>query len=313
MQIISNSLPFILVFVSVALMVLGLGSLFFATENPLRRRLEIATPANEDTNGVRIASSGFYRAIVRPLQRYIVPPDHEQHSTVRLRLLQAGYASPTAPAVYYGARILLGFGLPLIAALLAPVLAPKLPTAMIIGLLGVCGAVGYILPSIVISQRVAARQQLARESFPDAMDMMLMCVEAGLGLDAAIVRVGEEIRLAHPMLAGHFDRLAAEIRVGKMRDEAYRAFADRIGIEEVNSFVALLVQSEDLGTNMADTLRSISEDMRQRRILRAEELAHKVSTKLSMILALVIIPVILSIVASPAAVTAYRNFRHIGH
>lgn len=310
MQLLSNNLPFILVFVAVVCMVMAVGSLF-ASGGTIRRRLEIAASADEGRGRIRTPTGSFYRAVVRPLQRYLLPLDLEQRSTLRLRLLQAGYFAPTAPAAYYGARIVLGVALPLMVAIFAPILVARIPLSIVIVLLVASGIVGYVLPMVFVSRRVSARQRAARESFPDALDMMLMCVEAGLGLDAAIVRVGEEIRLAHPMLAGHFDHLSAEIRVGKMRDEAFRAFADRIGVEEVRSFVALLVQSEELGTNMADTLRSMADDMRQRRLLHAEELANMVSAKLSMVLSLIIVPVLLTVIISPAALNAYHNFSHV--
>jgi tight adherence protein C len=175
----------------------------------------------------------------------------------------------------------------------------------------VLGLVGYILPTVVVSSRATSRQRMLRESFPDALDMLLMCVEAGVGLDEAIARVGEELKLNHPLLAWHFELLSAELRAGKNRDAAFRALSDRIGIDEIQSFVSLIVQTEALGTSMADTLRSMSDDMRQRRLLRAEEMAQKVSTKLSMLLMVFILPVLLMVIMAPAMLSAMRNFK--GH
>lgn len=308
MQFISDALPFVLVFAAVAFTVVAIGS-FFTADGSIRRRLEIGPAANEGNIRARPAEGWFYRSVVLPLQRYILPPDIQQRSTLRLRLVQGGYTAPTAPAVYYATRIALGIGLPVVIGLIASFLATTIPSIVLP--LVISGIVGYTLPTFIVSRRVSNRQRLAREGFPDALDMMLMCVEAGLGLDAAINRVGQEIRLPHPLLAEQFDLLAAEIRAGKMRDEAFRAFSDRIGIDEIRAFIALLVQSEELGTNMAEALRSMSDDMRQRRLLRAEELANMVSTKLSMVLALVIIPVLLTVIVSPAALTAVRNFSQL--
>jgi tight adherence protein C len=308
MQFISDALPFVLVFATVAFVVVAIGS-FFTTDGSLQRRLEIGPTANEGNIRARPKESWFYRSVVQPLQRYILPPDIQQRSSLRLWLLQGGYTAPTAPAVYYATRIALGIGLPVVIGLFAAFLLARVQSILVI--LVVSGIVGYMVPTFIVSRRVSARQRLTREGFPDALDMMLMCVEAGLGLDAAINRVGQEIRLPHPILAEQFDLLAAEIRAGKMRDEAFRAFSDRIGVEEVRAFIALLVQSEELGTNMAEALRSMSEDMRQRRLLRAEELANMVSTKLSMVLALIIVPVLLAVIVSPAGITAYRNFSQL--
>jgi len=310
MQLITDSLPFILVFATVAFAVVAIGS-FFTTDGTIQRRLEIGAAEGEGGLRTRPTENWFYRSIVQPLQHYILPPDIKERSSLRLRLLQAGYTAPTAPAVYYAARIALGIGLPILVGTLAAFFATKVPSIVLPATIS--GIIGYILPTFIVSRRVASRQRLIRVGFPDALDMMLMCVEAGLGLDAAINRVGQEIRLPHPLLAEHFDLLAAEIRAGKMRDEAFRAFSDRIGVEEVRAFIALLVQSQELGTNMADALRSMSEDMRQRRLLRAEELANMVSTKLSMVLALIIVPVLLAVIMAPAGITAARNFMKLGH
>lgn len=310
MQLITDSLPFVLVFATVAFAVVAIGS-FFTTDGTIQRRLEIGAADGEGGKRARATETWFYRSIVQPLQRYILPPDIKQRSSLRLRLLQAGYTAPTAPAVYYASRIALGIGLPIVVGTLVLFFATTVPSIVLP--VTISGIIGYIIPTFIVSRRVSSRQRLIRVGFPDALDMMLMCVEAGLGLDAAINRVGQEIRLPHPLLAEHFDLLAAEIRAGKMRDEAFRAFSDRIGVEEVRAFIALLVQSQELGTNMADALRSMSEDMRQRRLLRAEELANMVSTKLSMVLALIIVPVLLAVIMSPAGINAARNFMKLHH
>jgi tight adherence protein C len=309
MQLFDNSLPFILVFATVVFAVVAIGS-FFATDGSIQRRLKIGLAANEGNVRARPTKSWYYQSFIEPLRHYLLPTDIQHRSTLRLRLLRAGYTAPTAPAVYYATRIVLAIGLPAAVALTAPLLPITLPSIAVP--LSISGIVGYILPIFAVSRRVSARQRMAREGFPDALDMMLMCVEAGLGLDAAINRVGQEIRLPHPLLAKQFDLLAAEIRVGKVRDEAFHAFSDRIGVEEVSTFIALLVQSEELGTNMADALRSMSDDMRQRRLLSAEDMANRVSTKLSIVLVTIIIPVLLTVVAAPAALNAIRVFKHWG-
>lgn len=307
MQLINNALPFVLIFGAVAFAVVAIGSLFTANGS-IQRRLAIG-PEGEEGARVHPKENWFYRSFVRPLQRYILPKDLQSLSSLRFWLLQGGYTAPTAAAVYYATRVVLGIGLPVVVGLIASFLKPTLHAILLVAT--VSGIIGYMLPMYVVKRRVSKRQRLAREGFPDALDMMLMCVEAGLGLDAAINRIGQEIRLSHPLLAEHFDLLAAEIRAGKMRDQAFRAFSDRIGVEEVRVFVALLVQSEELGTNMAEALRTMSDDMRQRRLLRAEELANTVSTKLSMVLALIIVPVLLAVIVSPAGLAAARNFMQI--
>lgn len=307
-------LPFVLVFAAIVLSVLGIG-LLFAGPDAVQRRLQSAASRAEGEPVVglrRKSESTFYRTIVQPLERHLVPAEIRQLSSLRLRLVQAGFFAPSAPSAYYAIRILLGIAFPAVIGFFVPALAGSISVNSIILLMAVLGTLGYILPMWVVSHRVSARQQQAREGFPDALDMLMMCVEAGLGLDAAINRIGGEIQAAQPLLAEHFDLLAAELRAGRTREDAFRAFSDRIGIDEVKSLTGLLLQTEALGTSMADALRSLSDDMRQRRLLRAEELAQKISTKLSLVLTTFILPVLLTVVTAPAFLNAVRNFRHIG-
>jgi tight adherence protein C len=165
---------------------------------------------------------------------------------------------------------------------------------------------GLYLPGILISSRVEKRQRAIGEAFPDALDMMVVCVEAGLGLDAAFTRVGTQIAPAHPLLATELGMVALELRAGKSRADALRNFSKRVGLREVTSFVTLLLQSDALGTSVGQTLRIHSEEMRIHRMLRAEEMAHKLPVKLTIPLVLCILPVMFAAVMLPGMLTIAR-------
>jgi tight adherence protein C len=314
MQSLGAILPFVLAFAAVALLVLGVGALIPAAD-PVRRRLAADGPERQGRGVLRGGSAE--RPFIRRVLRYFSRPADQdkggQLSALRLRLVRAGYFSQQAPAAYHALRITLALGLPLTAGLITLVIVGK-PFSAALGVGGiVLGVSGYLLPTVVVYGRTASRERTIRECFPDALDMLLMCVEAGVGLDEAITRVGDELKRNHPLLGWHFELLSAELRAGKSRDTAFRAFSDRIGIDEVRSFVSLVVQTEALGTSMADTLRSMSDDMRQRRLLRAEEIAQKVSTKLSILLMAFILPVLLMVIMAPAILNASRAFHGIHH
>jgi tight adherence protein C len=231
----------------------------------------------------------------------------EKVSSLRRKLIQAGYFSPSAVSVYFAARLILGAGLPLVFSLLLPLYSAKLQTGQILGIAAGLGFIGAYAPSMWLSMRTKKRQRLAREGVPDALDMLLICVEAGLGLDAAIDRVGLEVTRAHPLLAAQFAMLSAELRAGRRREDALRNLSERIGIDEVGTLVTLLMQAEKLGTSLAQTLRVHSDEMRARRMLRAEEKAGMLPVLLSIPLVLCILPALLTVVLTPAIIRVVRN------
>ena len=171
----------------------------------------------------------------------------------------------------------------------------------------VCAFIGIFLPRIWVSHRIDQRKLQYTEAFPDALDMLVVCVEAGLGLDAAITRVGEKISRAHPLLAEQFAMVALELRAGKSRADALRNMAQRVDIDELNSFVTLLIQSDQLGTSVAQTLRVYAEEMRVKRMLKAEEMAHKLPVKLVVPLVTCVLPAMITVVLLPAMIRIIRD------
>ena len=308
-----ENLPFILIFLTVACAVLGVGTLVGA-DSRARQRLRANAGFTADAPSLRFRPKNWlYRRVVEPLRPKLVPTNPADFSTLARRLSQAGFRGAHAVATYYVVRIILALALPLVLIILEPLVWRGLDMPKLLLLTAIAGLTGYLVPTFYLLRRIASRQSVFREGFPDALDLLLICVEAGLGLDAGIQRVGEEIAKPHPILGEQFQLMAAELRAGKSRDEALRALSDRIGIDEVTGLSNLLIQTDALGTSMGEALRALSDDMRQKRMLRAEEKANKVSVKLSVILVLCILPALLSTIMMPIVIAGGRLlFRFYG-
>ena len=237
--------------------------------------------------------------IVLQVANKAAPTDEEKVSVARARLQLAGLSHPSAVGQYYLARlicvivpqVLLLFGLPYLSGF-----PPMVPVFGSVALL----IVGLVAPSFYVDSLISKRQGLCSLGFPDMMDLMVACVEAGLSLDAAVQRVGEELELRHPVIAGHMKTLSLELRAGKSRKKAWRSFADRMNLEEAGSLATMLRQAEEMGTSLGATLRIFSADMRQRRILMAEEKAMALPAKLTLPLILFVFPVLLGVLILPA-------------
>jgi tight adherence protein C len=199
-------------------------------------------------------------------------------SRLRSRLLHAGYRKPSAPKIFYGIRISLALGAPALAALLPRVWA--LPSYMQIGLLILLSAFFYVLPSIVLDNRIKARQHALTLALPDALDLMVVCVEAGFGINQSLSQVADEFETKCPIVSKEFGLVVQETRAGKSTTEALRTLADRTGVSDISSLVALLVQTERFGTSLSNALRVHADSMRIIRMQRAEERAQKATLKL---------------------------------
>lgn len=246
------------------------------------------------------------RARVSPIDGFVLkvadkaaPTNEETVSAARARLQLAGLTHPSAVGQYYLARlvcvivpqVLLLFALPYLSGF-----PPTVPLFASLGLL----IVGLVAPSFYVDNLISTRQSQCSLGFPDMMDLMVACVEAGLSLDASVQRVGEELELRHPIIAGHMKTLSLELRAGKSRKTAWRSFADRMNLDEAGSLATMLRQAEEMGTSLGATLRIFSADMRQRRILIAEEKAMALPAKLTLPLILFVFPVLLGVLILPA-------------
>jgi len=199
-------------------------------------------------------------------------------STLRKRLIYAGYRTDGALVTYMGSRVVLAIALPMLF-LLTP-LAWGLEQLQLAAAVCAAAGIGMIGPSYWLDRKVAARQKAVQLALPDALDLMVVCVEAGLGINASLKRVADDFARTHPVMASEFELVTFETRAGKSTTQALRGLADRTGVSDVSSLVAMLIQTERFGTGLADTLRVHADSMRLRRLQRAEEQANKAPLKM---------------------------------
>ena len=225
---------------------------------------------------------------------------------LRRKLVAAGFAAPYAPRVYTLVRLVLVIGLPVLVFMLYWLggSSPSV-TKLYISLLIAAGA-GLYLPNVFVRAKADRRQRDLINGFPDALDLMLVCVEAGLGLEAAFSRVGMEMTTSHPRLAEQFGAVVLELRAGRSHEDALRRMADRAGADEIRAFATLLIQSTKLGSSIAQTLRTYASEMRERRRMRAEEKAHRLPVLISIPLVACMLPTMIGVLMLPAMIRVMR-------
>ncbi len=272
---------------------------------PDARRLEAVIEGTHPAHPVS-GSGGWLRRAFEPLAKLSLPEGTWENSPLRVRFLNAGLRGAGAPITYFAAKTLLTFLLPGAFILYVGVAGLELPARTLMLLLIVLAAIGYYLPNVILSRVVAHRQRELFEMFPDALDLMRVCVEAGLGLDAAIARVGEELRLQSTALYEELHLVSLELRAGASRERALRNLALRMGLEDVDALVAMLVQADRFGTSISESLRVHSDGLRVKRRQLAEEAAAKVPVKLLFPLIFCILPALFVVLLGPAVVSAIR-------
>ncbi|MCG7628024.1 type II secretion system F family protein [Epibacterium sp. MM17-32] len=233
---------------------------------------------------------------------FLEPQNEEELSAMELKLRQAGYQSKDAVRLFHFAQFALGLtGLGLGLFYVYGLNADMEYTSqdMILRIAGPAGA-SYFLPRYWVNRRIDQRKQAITRAFPDALDMMLVCVEAGQSLDQAIVRVGNELRASYPELAEEFEIVAYEMKAGKEKDKVLRDMATRCGVQDVSSFVTVMIQSATFGTSIADALRVYAAEMRDKRVMRAEEAANKLPTKMTLATMGLTVPPLLIILVGPS-------------
>ena len=231
----------------------------------------------------------------------------DERAKLRGDLAQAGFEQPAAPSWYVVIRFAMAIGLPMLF-IFANAVSGKGGggPATILAPLALSG-ISLIAPRMFIQSRARAQRQSIEHQFPDALDLMVVCVEAGLGLDAAFVKVGSEISRSHPQIAHEFDRLADELNAGRGRSEALRSMSARLEVESIKAFVALLVQTEALGVSVAQGLRTYSAEMRETRFLNAEEKAMRIPILMTVPLVAFLMPVIVVALLLPPAIDVIRT------
>jgi tight adherence protein C len=285
----------LLAFVFGTLLVVGFGlRLTSRRATAIDRRLREVAGSEETAT---IDMQPRFQAVVGALKRLgtKVPRSPSEMGKLRLRLVQAGYRGDEALAVFFGIRLAVAVGA---FALLATPLFIKPNVALA---LGACG-LGWIFPGIILARVAKRRQHHLRLALPDALDLLVVSVEAGLGLDQAMQRVSDELEFAHPELSNELRLVNLELRAGKARVEALRNLADRTGVDDIASLVAMLIQTDRFGTSIAKSLRVHSETLRTKRRQRAEEAAAKTGVKMVFPLVFCIFPAIFVVTIGPAAI-----------
>lgn len=285
------------------------GVLYVFSPNRLRGRAEqIAGQAGQLGADPGKQNALFEKLVqwAQPVSRLSLPREGWEGSQLRVRFMNAGWRNASAAPLYFAAKTVLAVALPMIG-LLAAAGQPGLQEQNIMfALLAVLGAIGYYLPNIVLARKVAQRQRTVFEEFPDVIDLLTVCVEAGLGLDAALMRVADELALRCPVLADELQLMLLELRSGFSKEKALSNLSLRTGVEDVDKFASMLIQADRFGTSLGDSLRVLSDMLRTKRRMRAEEQAAKIALKLLFPLIFTIFPSLLLVLLGPAFIQIYR-------
>lgn len=291
---------------AVFVLVLGSAVLLLNYFDPVRRRVgSVVGGAPEDERLLIKVTTAF-----GPVSTFILPRAELERNNAMLQLSRAGLRSPMALQVYYLIKTVLAIVLPLIVLVSASWL-PRIETTSLLTYAMIASGIGLIGPNIVLQRMLEKRMRALRNGFPDALDLLVVCVESGLGLAAAIQRVGEELEVSHPELAFELLLVNSEIRVGVPRERALKNLADRTGLEDIRGLVALLVQTMRFGTGVADALRVYSAEFRDKRTQLAEEQAAKMGTKLVFPLVLFMFPIFFIVAIGPAVLRIIDAFSKV--
>ena len=290
-------------FICISLGMMGVYWLMYRPQSAATERLKqlgarntaVASPGLIDDEG---RGAELAQRLASPLSR-LLPPSVAEARKLQKQLMQAGFRSPGAPLVYRAIQISTMAGLPAAVAIACAILARPLSGALLWILMGF--VVGFVLPRYALRKLILSRQQQVRWGLADALDLMVISIEAGLGLNAAMMKVSSELKDVHPDISDEFELANLEIRVGRERDEALRNLADRTGVDDLRSLVAMLIQTDRFGTSIAKAIRAFSDSLRTKRRQRAEQAAQKAAVKLLFPLACFLFPTLFIAILGPAA------------
>jgi tight adherence protein C len=298
--------------------ILGLFLVLFTLPVLLKKRVDpldrlrgsnhTTEPSKEPTQKLRHGSG---KDKLEKYSEFLEPKDEQEYSVVRLKLLQAGYRSKTAVRTYHFLQFALGISLLVVGAVAAVILkttGDPSTQKLVLTVMGP-GVAGYMLPKYWVTKRQQKRQEEIVNGFPDSLDMMLVCVEAGQSLDQSIVRVAKEIRAGFPALADEYEMVAHEMKAGKDRIQVLRDMSERAGVPDVSSFVTVLIQSASFGTSIAEALRVYASEMRDKRVMRAEEKANTLPTKMTLATMMLTVPPLLIILIGPSIYQIVETFK----
>ncbi|MBQ2260756.1 MAG: type II secretion system F family protein [Loktanella sp.] len=293
----------------VFLILLALPMLLKRAEDPLDRlaaSARQAAPKAKKDEKLRVASN---RDKLEKYATFLEPQNADEFSAVKLKLVQAGYRSKTAVRIYNFAQFVLGIGGLLAGATYAMFELSQrvVDTQSLIMMIAIPGGIGYMFPKYWVTRRQALRKQAITNAFPDALDLMLVCVEAGQSLDQSIMRVANELRMGFPELAEEFAIVSQESKAGKEKSAVLKDMAERCGVPDISSFVTVMVQSAQFGTSISDALRVYASEMRDKRVMRAEEAANKLPTKMTLATMMLTVPPLMAILIGPSVYAITQN------
>lgn len=295
----------VLVFLATATLAFGIMATVHVRTAVKRRAAEVGTldtaRPGDDPRSLRHASRKVAQRLMDYTTKHYAGPNDGDKRQLRRRLIQAGLLDQRAVPIFFIARIAMAIALGTVAFVVAPTLVPN-STQMAWGITWMAGLIGYFVPNIYLSRRITKRQTEHRSGFPDFMDLLVVCADAGLSMEASLDRVGRELADSYPSLGANIYMTTLEIRAGRRVSEALEHFGDRLGLEEARSFATLLQQSEELGSSLTEALRVYSDDMRHKRLSRAEEKAYSLPAKLSVPLTLCVFPVVIIVIMLPVYV-----------
>ena len=299
----------IVIMAAVVIFVLGIGLsvIVLGATDPVRRRLGMIRDPDKAPTGslaLKIATA------VGPVAAFVLPKEELERNKTKEALYRAGYQSPQAMQVFYGTKAVLTIALAIIT-LLVSRFFPTIEGQKLLLYVAIAAAVGLLAPNYVLDKQLARRMRLLRNGFPDALDLLVVCVESGLGLGPALQRVADEINVSHPELSLELATVNAEMRAGVQREKALKNLAERTGLPDIKGLVALLVQSMRFGTSVADALRIYSEEFRDKRMQAAEEQAAKIGTKMIFPLVFFMFPVFFVVAVGPAALRIIDAFKNL--
>jgi len=245
---------------------------------------------------------------------FLEPKTEEEMGTARMKMMRAGYRGRNSVRTFHAIQfslglffLIIGVGYAIFASATDGISTTKLILVVLLP-----GGAGYYLPKYWVDRRVQTRQAEIQNGFPDALDMLLVCVEAGQSLDQGIIRVAKEINIGFPALGEEFEIVSQEVKAGKDKTTVLRAFSDRAGVPDVTSFVTVMIQSQQFGTSIADALRVYAAEMRDKRVMRAEEAANKLPTKMTLGTMMFTLPPLLIILIGPSIydmLQLFKNFK----
>lgn len=280
------------------LCLVALPTLMKKQKDPYKKLRESRGDVTEEKkNGLRI---GGKNEKLDRFAQYLEPTDEEELSATQLMMIRAGYRSKSSIQMFNFAKLALGIGGLLLGTLYVMVSGGGGSAQNSVLIVLIPGLVGYYAPKYWITKRMQTREEQINAGFPDALDLMLVCVEAGQSLDQAIIKVAREIKPSYPALAEEYEIVSYEMKAGKDKTKVLRDMGERVGIQDVNSFITTLIQSATFGTSVAEALKVYADEMRDKRVMRAEEKANKLPTKLTLFTMMFCVPPLLVILIGPS-------------